>query len=422
MGFISHIFFIFTRYTNSQERAVGRFFKSLTERSNKSRTRTRLLELLQHDIAVINLWTEYRYKGYKYLRKSERKKLYANLHLIAEDFDRFFMANAQPAGIVAAVIQQTSPHALVDPETAVLLQAIMDYLSPNRGTYEYRDSSSFGRLLRDPSKNTLVGDCNQIVTLYIYLFSRYQDVLDLQVRVLPGHVALHCSGADIEATKGLFANYDAREDGKLFPVEEIVSINLLDITDSYLDTHEVAAEDMLQASRFAFILSHDRDIVTRNLESSYKILIKTLMKKNNFHRALDFAKASRDMTLLNIVGHNGAVYEIGQHNFAAARRYAQHAFKRDELTRSSWLAEGAYCFKEHRYKDAIKAFEHSGDQTLVHQGYEALFFEEQEKLGSNVNSETIKKQAGTIKRMHGFAKKSGNKKLIEHAKNLKKYT
>ena len=418
MDFIRAVFYSFLPYTDTRERAVGLFFKGLTEHSSQSRTRARLGELLQRNIAVINLWTEYRYKGYRYLRKSQRKKLYANLELIADDFDRFYVSRAQPVESVVSRIHGLTPSA--DPHKLLLLQALMDYFSPGQGTYEYRESSSFGRLLRNPSHEKLVGDCNQIVTLYIYLYSRYSDVRDLRLRLLPGHVALHYNGIDIETTTGRFADYNKQRDNKLLSIEEIVSINLLDMTDSYLSTHEVSPENLLQASRFAFILSHDRDIVTRNLDAAYGKLINSLMKRNNYRQALKLATASRDMTLLGMVGHNGAVYEMQHHNFAASRRFAQHAPKREQLIRDSWQSEGAYHYQAHRYHDAIMAFEHIGDRSLIRQCYEALFFKEQEKLGSHLTTESIKQYVGVIKRMYEYAKKSGNRKLIEYAENLNK--
>ncbi len=239
--------------------------------------------------------------------------------------------------------------------------------------------------------------------------------------MLPGHVALHYGGVDIEATNGTFANYEDQKDGTLVPVEEIVSVNLLDTTDSYLSTHEVTAEDFLQASRFAFILSHDREIVRLNLDAAYKNVIVSLTERNNYGQALKFAIASRDIELLGLVGRNGAIYEMEHHNYAAARRFAQHALQRDELIQSSWQSEGAYRYEAHRYHDAIKAFEHSGDQTLARQCYEALFFEEQNKLEPDLTTESIKDYANTIKRMRAYAKKSGNKKLIEYADKLNKH-
>jgi hypothetical protein len=173
----------------------------------------------------------------------------------------------------------------------------------------------------------------------------------------------------------------------LLPVEEIVSINLLDTTDSYLATHDIAAQDLLQASRLAFVLSYNRSVAQHNLHAAYGKLVALLMKRSRYSQALKFAKASRDAVLLNAVGHNGAVHEIKRHNYTAARRFAQHALKRD---------------------------------ALVRQSYEAAFFDEQKKLGTTLTAETIKKHTGTIRRMRELAKKSGNKKLIEHANSLMK--
>lgn len=420
MRFSANLLYVLTPYADADERAVGRFFKSLTERSSQSKTRAKLGSLLQHNIAVINLWTEYRYKGYRYLRKSERKKLYTNLQVIVNDFDEFYTRNARSAGEVTTRIQRHAPQTIIDPEKAVLLQAIMDYFSPARGVYQYRDSSSFGRLLRNPAHEKLTGDCNQIVTLYIYIYSQYYEVRDLRIRALPEHVALHYNGVDIEATSGTFANYNGREGGALLPIEEIVSINLLDTTDAYLSTHEVAAEDFLQASRLAFMVSHERDIASQNLKAAYGRLVNSLMERNNYSQALQIAKASRDQLLLNVVGHNGAVYEMKRHNYASARRFAASSLKHDELIRDSWRTEGVYHYQAHRYHDAIRAFKHTDDQALVRQSYEALFFEEQARLGSSVTRESIKKHTKTIKRMRAYAKKSGNKKLIQHTDSLNK--
>lgn len=421
MSLVSRIFYFFAPYTDTKERSVGLFFKGLSEHGDRTKTRRRLDELLQRDIAVINLWSEYRYKGYRYLRKRERRKLYANLQLIADDFMKFQTENARTADSVTAHIHRIAPYAKPADDRVVLLQALMDYFAPGR-IYEYRESSSFGRLLRDPAREKLIGDCNQIVTLYIYLYSQYFDVSELQVRQLPGHVALHYQGVDIEATNGTFANYDDKEGAALMPIEEIVSINLLDTTDSYLATHEVSAEDFLQASRFAFILSHDRTIVTRNLEVAYGMLINALMKRHNYHQALKFALASRDMELIAIVGHNGAVHEMQQHNYASARRFAEHTPKRAELIHSSYHAEGARHYEAHRYHDAIRAFEKIGETQLVRHSYEGLFFEEQAKLGKNLTTTDLKNHAGTLKRMRTYAKKSGNSKLVEHTDNLLRHT
>lgn len=421
MGILSSIYYFFRPYTDAHERRVARFFDGLSEHHSRIRTSADLDKLIQENLAVINLWTEYRYKGYRYLSKSKRRELYTNLDRIVEEFERFYRAYQPSAEAIIAHVRTVVPGAQIHTNQTKLLQAIMDYLSPSHGRYEYRASSSFGRLLRDPAREVMVGDCNQIVTLYIYLYSRYFDVADLRVRTLPGHVALHYGGVDIEATNGTWANYASSPDTVLMPIGEIVSINLLDTTDSYLETHEVSAEDFLQSARFAYLLSHERDIVTRNLDAAYARLINTFMARDNYDAALKFARQSRDVTLLSVVGHNGAVYAIQHDDFKCARKFAEYAVKRAELVRDSYRAEGVYHYDAHRYHDAIKSFERYGDKDLVRKCYEALFFAEQNNLPQNLTGETIKQHTRTIKRMRDYAKRSGNRELEKHADSLRKY-
>jgi hypothetical protein len=412
--------FALSSYTDEREHKVGRFFQKLREHHSRILVRTKLMDLMQDNIAVINLWTEYRYKGYVYLKKSERKRLYKNLESIAKDFEAFkttHRADDEQTRKKIAGISSAQPEIT----RVVLLATIMEYLSPRRGVYQYRASSSFGRLLRDPATETLIGDCNQIVTLYIYLYSRYFAVSDLKLRLLPEHVALHFQGIDIEATTGEFANYHNTKYAALQPIEEIVSINLLDITDEYFAKNDVSPKEFLQASRFAAVLSHDRDIVTKNLEVAYSRLVNAAMKRDDYKGSLTLAQQSRDMQLISIVGHNGALYFMKQHEFKTSRKFAHHALKRAELVRDSYRVEGKYLYDEHRYHEAIKAFERYGNRELVAKCYEALFFEEQNKLGNALTIESIQHHKSAIKTMHGYAKKSGSKQLIQHVDSLVKY-
>ena len=421
MGFVQTMYYFFRPYVGPEERRVAKFFGGLSEHNSRIRAGAELEKLIQSNVAVINLWTEYRYKGYRYLTKSTRRDLYTNLDRIAEDFEAFYRSYQATPEAVVAHVRTIVPGARVHANQTRLLQAIMDYLSPSHGRYEYRASSSFGRLLRDPTRETMVGDCNQIVTLYIYLYSRYFDVSDLRIRTLPGHVALHYGGVDIEATNGTWANYQSKSDTALLSINEIVSINLLDTTDSYLETHEVSAEDFLQSARFASLLSHERDIVTQNLDVAYGRLITAMMKRHAYTQALKIAQASRDAELLAIVGNNGSIYHSGRNEFAAARRFAEHAPRKAELIRDSWRAEGVYHYDARRFHDAMMAFKRYGDDTLVRKCYEALFFAEQDKLPKNLTSDSVRDHKRTIKRMHDYAKKSGNRALQSHVDTLRRY-
>jgi tetratricopeptide (TPR) repeat protein len=234
-------------------------------------------------------------------------------------------------------------------------------------------------------------------------------------------VALHFQGVDIEATTGTFANYRDNKGSSLQPIEEIVSVNLLDATDEHFAQKEVNPKDFLQAARFASILSHDRDIVTRNLEAAYGKLVNVAMRRDDYDQALKMAQQSQDMQMISVVANNGALYFMKQHEFAKSRKFAEYALKRTDLIRDSYHAEAVYYYNKHRYLDAAKAFERVGDTVRVANCYEALFFEEQSKLGKNLTTADIKNHKSTVSNMHSYAKKSGNKKLIEYADSLKKY-
>lgn len=75
------------------------------------------------------------------------------------------------------------------------------------------------------------------------------------------------------------------------------------MTDENFATHEIDPNDFLQATRFAVVLSHERDIVTHNLGAAYAKLINERMKRHDYANALRFAKQSRDMELLGRGGN-----------------------------------------------------------------------------------------------------------------------
>lgn len=447
MKLIQKIIRFFSPYAIPEEKVVAKFFAKINENSSPVAVRNQLLPLIQKNIAVINLWTEFEYKGYKYLNKKTRRELYENLAKIAADFDEFHFQNC---GGAVAKFKENSRENLVgnfgekilrnsdqrnpemtreiSPEMRAkmqnpenILRSLTEYFSPKNGRYVYRNSSSFGRLLRDPAQEKLVGDCNQIVTLYIYIFSRYAAIENLRVRILPQHVALFFAGKDIEATNGTFVNYENREGAELMPIEEIVSINLLDVTDEYFAAHEISPEVMLQAARFAYILSHNRDVATKNLKISYRNLVIDLMRRNDFRRALKFAQDSGDAEMLATVGHNGAIFYISAHDFARARNFAEFALKRDELVKNSYQAEGAWNYNSRNFAAAIRAYERAGDQKMVQNCYAQLFFTEQEKLPHQFTRDEIRGFAGTIKNMQRYANLSGRAELMAHAEKLAKY-
>jgi tetratricopeptide (TPR) repeat protein len=423
MNFFKKTYYFFSDYSGPAEREVAKFFSKIHENQSYEDVRPPLIELIQNNIVAINLWTEYKYRQYQYLKKNERKVLYENIKALEADFDKFYNKHHQPVQLVLneVALNGVSTEKLKDKtQKLIYLKSIMDYLNPRAGRYIYRESSTFGALLKDPTKEKLVGDCNQIVTLYIYLYSRKYDILDLQLKTYPGHVALHFYGIDIEATNGQFAKYK-KQGQTILPIEEIVSLNMLDVTDKYYKTHKVSAEALLEASRVAYVLSSQRDIVEKNLVTAYNNAVVEMLKNNSYKKALEFAQASGDNKLVAAAGHNGAIYYMKSNDFKRAIKFAEYSMEAHKLKHSIYQNEGAYYFNKGNYEHAISAFENSGDSDAVKTCYGALFNKEQKKLGNIKTTEDLKANSKIIYNMDGYAKKSGNQSLINYVSDLKKY-
>ena len=58
---------------------------------------------------------------------------------------------------------------------------------------------------------------------------------------------------------------------------------------------------------------------------------------------------------------------------------------------------------------------------MVLRCYEGLYFEQQNLLKNAKTVDDIKKLATTVRKLHHYATKSQNTKLIQHAKSLMKY-
>ncbi len=425
MDFFSKAYYWLTDYIGPDEKQVGRFFSNVKVSSSKRKTLDILGYLAQKNIVVINLYSERKYRGYKYLTKTKRKQLYNNSLAIVADFEAY-QTNSQPPDMnrIFDDIYKlgADPRPLMRYQDQIIyLKQIMTYLSPHSGRYSYRKSSTFGELLKDPAHNKLVGDCNQIVTLYIYLYSLKYDITDLQLTTYPGHVCLHFKGIDIEATNGQFKKY-SQPGQKTLAVQEIVSINLLDISDSYFKTQKVLPEALLQSAKLAYLISSERDIVQNNLTIAYKNIVADLVGKKDFSAALRYARQSNDTKLVNLVGHNGAVHYINNHQYSEALKYAKYANDSGELTQNIYYNQGINYYQTKNYDAAIRSFGRTNNQTMIKQCYIGLYNKAQSQLGSLNTVADVKKNAKTIRHMQTYAKKSGNAELIEYTNSLSKYT
>jgi len=314
------IYYFLSPYVNSFERKVDKFFTNIKSTDNIFGIKNRLLELMQENLIVVNIWLEKKFKGYKYLDKKTRREMYVNTEMIVQKLNQFISEHDIPDVDIKEILAKTG-HLFPDGENEKIkyITYIMFFLRPEL-YYHYISTSSFGKLLMDPNKGKLEGDCNQIVTLYIYLYSLKFPLNDLQIKLLPEHVCLHFRGIDIECTAGQFAKYEKFE--HILPVTEIISTNLLDMNDYREDVQDISERVFVKSAELAYAISSLRTLVEKNLKISYTNLAISCMNSNNFSSARFFAERSGNQELMKNIRHNQAVYYFDRGDAESALKIA----------------------------------------------------------------------------------------------------
>lgn len=307
LNLLRKIFYFFSPFVNSFERRVDRFLRNIKSTSGILTVNAELLALMQEDLVELSVWAERKYKGYRYMKKRVRRKMYANRDLILRKFQEF---------CVTYVPDEKE-------EKLRYLRQMAAFLRPG-GIYEYLDAASFGKLLMDQEGKKMIGDCNQIVTFYIYLYSLKFPIQDLQIKILPEHVCLHFQSMDIECTSGDFVKY---EEGEVLPVTEIVSTNLLDMSDFRERTEKISPRDMVKAAQLAYSISSMKEVVEKNLQISYHNLAVDCLNSEDFEGAMFFADKKGDEELRQAVyakKYNNLVRKVANvKTVDDARRYKQ---------------------------------------------------------------------------------------------------
>lgn len=344
--FLKWFFGLFSSYVNPFERRVDRFFKHIKSTDGIAGIKEDLLELMQKNLLVLNVWLEKKYKGYSYLKKSTRRKLYENSGKIVVKFQEFCAENKPTATQLKLLLDKAGLSFLsIDEQKLLYLLQIMLFFSPGKH-YHYVKSSSFGRLLADIDQEKMEGDCNQIVTLYIYFYSLKFPVQDLNIKLLPEHVCLRFKNVDIEATNATFQNY--KDDQQVLPITEIISTNLLDINDDTREAVEISPRDLVKSAQLAYAISSHRAIVEKNLKIAYQNLGVAAMNAGNFDSAIFYLEKCGDQNLIRMANHNAAIQYMKQNNFDKALFYAEKAGD-NEL--ESAVRKNSYL---HRYNELVK--------------------------------------------------------------------
>ncbi len=382
LKFLKWLYLFFSPYVNFFERKVDKFFRNVKSTDNINTIKQKLLSLMQENLIVTNVWLEKKYKGYKYLKKSVRRKMYKDVGEILKKFQEHCAKENISIEDVKKYFQ-TKGWSLVsqDEEKVKYLFEIMSFLRPDL-YYHYIQTASFGKLLRDPNKEKLEGDCNQIVTLYAYLFSLKFPLSEVSIKLLPEHVCLHFREVDIEATNATFQKYT--ESNQVLPITEIISTNLLDLTDFREELASISERAMVKSAQLAFAISSLRELVAKNLNIAYQNLGIAAINSKNFKTAIFyFEKTDRKDLLLNAY-RSSAIHYLNLKDFERAKFYA----------------------------------EKTGDGELNKSVQKAFYAKEYNELAKKVNGVKTEKEAkakrGTYQRMLQLAEKMGDGKLVQN--------
>jgi tetratricopeptide (TPR) repeat protein len=399
---------LFSRYVNSFERRVDRFFRNIKSTDSSNEVRRELLLLMKEDLIVLNIWLEKAFKGYVYLNKTVRRQMYENVKKIVVKFEQNLKDSSVSLDIVKKELNEKNiEFPCGDEEKLLYISAIMHFLRPGI-YYEYIKTASFGKLLRDPDKEKLEGDCNQIVTLYIYLYSLKFPIEDLSIKLLPEHVCLHFRNIDIEATNSSFQKYT--ESKEVLPVTEIISTNLLDLTDFREDVQFISERSMVKSAQLAYAVSSLKPLVAKNLNIAYRNLAISALNSKNYETAIFYLEKTDDREALFSAYKAACVYHMDNNNFSKALYYADKSGDLD-LKKTVKFNEGIYYFKRNNFEKALVIFNSLGDEKMKKACYVGQYNELLKKV-SGVNTVfDVKKNKSTYLKLLELAQKMGDASL-----------
>ncbi len=415
-NFLKKIIEFFSIYINPFEKKVDLFLKKLNPNTDRSYIHDKVLELMRENVVIFHLWLERRYKGYKYLKKGRRKKLYTNVKKLQSAFEEFCNKQKVDIAHITEQVNNVTSSFRGNNDELKYISCIMSFFSGHKGCFKYQESSNFGKLLKDPKHSQVIGDCNQIVTLYTYFFGLKYDISRLNIKVYPGHVCLHYQGVDVEATNGSFQHYQKKAQ-KILPITELIAVNLLDISDSNEKMYSIAPKALMESAKLTFLLSSDREIVSHNLKAAYQTVVNSAIKEGNYDTAFDYAKQSGNDDLKKSVAHNSAVYFLKQNQFSKAEKYAKYT-KDEKLKKSIIESEGIYYYGKRDYKHAISIFQKTNDTKRIKNCYSAMFIDLNKEIASVKTIDQLKMKKHILQKMDDFAHKSHDPKLIKHISDL----
>ncbi len=405
----------FSKYADKTEKKVDSLLNQTAIKS-KAEILEQLLKLAQYNLVVVNLWLEKRFKGYKYLTKSKRKTFYQNTALIVAEFNDFAAKFNPDEKIILGMLSRHGyfPSTPEKKDRIRHLLAIMEFLKPGRH-YTYLEGASFGKLLADISKEKMIGDCNQIVTFYAFLYSQKYNLSDLKIKLLPGHVCLHYDGIDIEATAGVFNKYEKYE--TILPIIELITTNLLDTCDYRDKQLQIDSRSFVKAAELAHRLSSHNEIVNQNLRTAYYNLAVESAHKHDYTAAKFFLDKIKDPALSKNIMENAVIYFTKINNFKKASYFASFTGN-PELKKYIQNHEGWYYFNKKNFERALQIFKNIPDPKMVKACYAEMFNQVQKRISGITQLASHRAHKNDYKKMIELAGKMEDNELQSKLKKF----
>jgi hypothetical protein len=377
---LNKIYWFFSPFVSPEEK---RIYKILHSQNPQVEIRS----LMQSNIFKLCVYLEYFSKGYKRLNKNNRKQLYRSVDFLRVEFLKFLKES-----------QYDRTNKLR------FFELLKDFLHSSK-RYEYQESTFLGGM-QNPHK--LVGDCNQIVTLYVYLWSLIFDVSELKIKLPSNHIVLSYKNTDIEATNGsITKNYSKLPS---LDIIELITVNLLDVNDFREKVSQVKPRDTLKISELAFAISSNSEIVRKNLKIAQDNLALLYLKKNNFKEAIALFKLSSNEKMIENACSMAVEFFVAKKKFRKALKYASKNSKLIKFVRSNWVVKLVEKFK---FKKAMKVSK--GNSELVKFINQSEYKWILEKLPHEFDEKLIIKFQSKIQRAYTLADRLGdkqNKKLL----------
>ncbi len=408
---------LFSPYVHPFEKKADKFFKKIKSNSDQFKIQKELETLMQKNLVVLDLWMEKKYKNYKYMKKRIRRKMYEDVEILNKEFDQHAASHKVE---MIALQEEIESHGLTFPkhkkEQLAYITAIMSYLKPGKH-YQYQKAANFGKLLKNPRNEKLIGDCNQIVTLYSYLYSRKYPISDLNIKLLPGHVCLHFEGIDVEATNATFHHY--KEHDGVLPVTELITTNLLDVVDAEEKVETIDPRTMVKRAQFAYTISSKKDLVKRNLDIAYRNVGIALMNRKEFKSAVYFFEKLGDSKLIKTAYHNATIHYLKAKNYKSATYFAKRTGDQ-ELQNTVTRNQGVDLYNSKNYKDALTYFRKAGDDRMIKACYQGEYNKLVRKVKNVKTMDDARKYRSTYQKMLELAHKMGNEQAATYVRGMLK--